>query len=406
MKILFVVPYQFLPPDSGNKNLLYNLLKYATAEASCDLALLVDDSSAAAVEAALRREYPALKTVVVFAKPRGIALWTARICIAAHLYHPSLGRYLNRALAAWLTMRTTEKSYDLIHFDMVHTAIYRKFCENAPTLLVASDAYSMSARDARRVVREIGYAARLMVEEWLLKRFEKMEYPRFNMVCAVSVVDANYLQKIAPGAVIRTIGIAVAPEYVEREILHFGRPRLKRRILCTGSIDHRVVADDLIDFLEKCLPHIRKQYPDVETTVLGRRPAAKLKKCMERATGVEHVAFVEDYADFLDQDWVYVYPQRVATGLQTKVQQAMALGLPVVGYNVSFGGLSVESGRHCFMCKDINDMSNHVLSLVGDHDLRCALGAAAARHVRENFSIKKVGDRMFTLYRELCATPT
>jgi len=165
-------------------------------------------------------------------------------------------------------------------------------------------------------------------------------------------------------------------------------------------LGHGIISDGIIEFLTRDLASIRTLQPDVKVTVLGKNPTAKLKRCIAEADGVEHVDYVKNYADFLDQDWVYVYPQRCATGLQTKVQQAMALGLPVVGYEVSFGGLSVKSGTHCFICNSGNNIVENVLSLVGDVDLRREIGLSAARYVREKFSIKRVGSQMLSLYDE------
>ena len=400
MKILFVIPYMFVPPDSGNKNLLYNLLKYMVVKEDCNLVLLVDDASdVAAIEATLRREFPTVGRIVIFPKPRGFSLLLAMLKALSHGYHFALGRYSNRDLADWLITRMKQDIYDMIHFDMVHVASYRKFCKDVPTLLVASDAYSLAARNAGLISRSIKTRLSMLIESRLLRHFERNEYPQFNVVCTVSEVDAKYLQAVAPTAVIRTIGIALDPEFSERKIAHFSLMPAKK-ILCTGNLNHEIIADGIIEFVQRNLTYIRKLHPDVKVTILGKNPTVKLKQCIDETAGVEHIDYVQNYADFLDQDWVYVYPQLCGTGLQTKVLQAMALGLPVVGYEVSFGGLSVESGTHCFICNNSNDMSNYVLRLVGDVDLRREIGLSAARHVRENFSIKRVGSHMVSLYDE------
>ncbi len=406
MRILFVVPYQFVPPDSGNKNLLYNLLKYVTKEAACDLALLVDDlSEMATIEATLRKEYPAVGVIAVFRKPRGLSLLRARLGMLAHVYHPSLGRYANSSLATWLASQVASGSYDLIHFDMVHTAPYRAFCDKTPTLLVASDAYSMAAKNTGALSPATKDRFRLQVESWLLRNFERREYPHFTIVCTVSERDGEYLKGIAPTATIQTIGIGVAPEYAERTILHFkNATQNSRKILCTGSLNHHLVADDVINFLRQSLPSIKTLFPDVEVTILGQNPMPELKQYVQKTAGIEHIDYVRDYADFLDQDWVYVYPQRTTTGLQTKIQQAMALGLPVVAYDGSFGGLSAESGKHCYSCKDGNDVTTYVLKLIGDAGLRREMGSSAAVHVRENFSIQEMGRQMISIYQEAIAT--
>jgi len=259
----------------------------------------------------------------------------------------------------------------------------------------------MAAKNAGALSPDIKDRFRLQVETWLLGNFETREYPHFTIVCTVSERDGEYLKAIAPAATIQTIGIGVAPEYTERTILHFeNATQNPRKILCTGSLNHPLVAGNIINFLQQNLPSIKFRFPDVGVTILGQNPTPELRQCMQKTAGIEHIDYVQDYAHFLDQDWVYVYPQRTATGLQTKVQQAMALGLPVVAYDGSFGGLSAESGRHCYSCNDGDDMTTYVLKLIGDAGLRREMGSSAAMHIRENFSVQKMGSQMMSIYQE------
>jgi glycosyltransferase involved in cell wall biosynthesis len=352
-----------------------------------------------AIKAAVRREYPNVGNVIIFEKPRGYRLFLAMSQIFMTGYHPALGRYRNSLLTNWLSINAVEGAYDLIHFDMFHVAPYRKFCKDIPTLLVSSDAYSKAAKDTISLSRNVKSRLRTPIEAMLLRNFERKEYPKFNMVCTVSTVDAEYLHSVAMSTILRTIGIAVDPDFSEREISHFVNDS-DNKILCTGNLGHGVISDGIVDFLTRDLASIRTVEPDIKVTVLGKNPTSRLKRCIADTNGVEHIDYVKNYADFLDQDWIYVYPQRCATGLQTKVQQAMALGLPVVGYEVSFGGLSVKSGTHCFICNSGNNVVESVISLAGDVNLRREIGLSAARYVREKFSVKRVGSQMLSLYDE------
>jgi glycosyltransferase involved in cell wall biosynthesis len=315
-------------------------------------------------------------------------------------YHYALGLYRNMELEKWLESHAG--CYDLIHFDMIHVAPYRLFCGSVPTLLVASDAYSMAARTTRRVgkmgVIEAGY---LLVHEWWLKRFERINYPLFSIVCTVSEIDAAYLSLLAPKANIRTIGIGLTAEFTERPIKHLTNQAISnKKILCTGNLNHSVIAESLINFLRNTVPVLLREDPGLSVTILGVDPVPQLKICMEEfGDVVNHINFVNDYASFLDDDWVYVYPQLCGSGLQTKIQQAMALGLPVVGFEVAFGGLGVESGEHCYICKDNLDLIANTQALIKSSELRKKIGSTASKYIRERFTIKRIGDEMFCLYK-------
>ncbi|MES9899859.1 MAG: glycosyltransferase family 4 protein [Sedimenticola sp.] len=404
MRVLFILPYGIIPPDSGNKNLTFGLLKYLVPRTTCDIALLVDEHKyePSIVESDLRKEFPGVRRVVVFKKPIGSERRWGRVRTLLHGKHPSLGSYLSTTLEQWLQSNVSRDTYDLIHFDMIHTTLYRSSIKDVPSLIVASDAYSMAAREAAALLDSVTSRAKALFESWLLRNIESSDYPHFSMVCTVSDRDAAYLRSVSPGSNVRTIGIGVSAEYAERDIKHADSDALTfPRILLTGSLNHPVIAQGIVDFLEKSLPQIREKFPEVGVVVLGRGPHAILKECLYRDHSVEYLDFVEDYAAFLDQNWIYVYPQLCATGLQTKLQQAMALGLPVVTFPVSLGGLNVSNGKHCLICDNQTDLTRNVESLLRDPDLRRKIGTLAQAHIREKFSLECIGKQMLSLYQDL-----
>ena len=400
MNILFLIPYVFVPPSSGNQNLTFNLLKYVSNQAVCDLVLLTEaGANEEAIRAAIVAEFPAIGKIWIFTKPRGISLSAARLEAICHGYHPGIGRYKNQNLAEWLTSHLKKHPYDLVHVDMIHMAQYSKCCGSTPLLLVASDAYSNAARSAKLVTTNKLEKLQLSIYEALVRNYEKNEYKRFDTVCTVSEADKEYLTKIVPSLKLQTICFSKGEEYVREKPRSFvGQPANQPGILCTGLISCPPVAEAVLDFLETGYPEIIKRVPGVSLTLLGQNPTKKLKSRLQDFSSVKHIEYVPDYCSFLRKDWVYVYPQRSSSGLQTKVQQAMALGLPVVGFEQAFGGLKVESGQHCYICQTLDEVSQHISNLLINQSLRQKIGVAAAEHIRDLFSIEQVGEKMLNIY--------
>jgi len=50
-------------------------------------------------------------------------------------------------------------------------------------------------------------------------------------------------------------------------------------------------------------------------------------------------------------------------GFQTKVQQAMALALPVVGFQLAFTGMNIENKTHCIVCNSSDEFTKKYFSL-------------------------------------------
>jgi glycosyltransferase involved in cell wall biosynthesis len=401
MNILFLIPYVFVPPSSGNQNLTFNLLKYVTNYAVCDLVLLTEaGANEETIRAAIVAEFPAIRNTWIFTKPKEISLSRARLEAILQGYHPGIGRYKSKNLAEWLSSHLKNYAYDLVHFDMIHMAQYWKYCGSLPLLLVASDAYSNAARSAKLVTSNKIEKLQLSIYESLVRNYEKNEYKRFDTVCTVSETDRKYLSEIVPSLNVRRVGISIGEEYVREKPRSFvEQPESQPSILCTGLISCPPVAEAVLDFLETAYPEIIKRVPDVSLTLLGRNPTKKLKKRIQDFSSIKHIDYVPDYLSFLKKDWVYLYPQRASSGLQTKVQQAIALGLPVVGFEQAFGGLNVESGQHCFICQNLNEVSQYITDLLINQSLRQKIGMAGADHIRGLFSIDEIGEKIMNIYQ-------
>lgn len=403
MKILFLIPHHFIPTDSGNKNLTYNLLKYVTRQAQCDLLILGDRAALfESHEAAIRAALPHVGMVKYFEKPRGIQCSISRMKAALGMYHPSPGNFASAELHRWIEEHVVDGVYDLVHFDMMHMAQYRSAVRNVPTLLVASDAYSNAACSARVLSKSTFRTIRILIDEILLRRVERVEYPHFDLVCTVSCRDADYLKGQSPGARFETIGIAVGEEYRDRSIRHFVEAREAfSGILCTGTLSHDIVAAGVSAFIRQMAPRLRRRWPGQVITILGRNPTPELLRVMTEEPLVRHIDYVDDYPDFLDRDWIYVYPQQCGSGLQTKLQQAMALGLPVAAFPIAFGGMTIESCEHCKVCQSHEEIADWVENLLEKPAERRRIGLNASAYVREQFSIQRVGAQVMQLYGKL-----
>lgn len=404
MKLLFISPFNCVPPNSGNKNLTFNLLKYLTTKLAVDLVVLEDAGNLGPDTGPLiEKALPNLNALRLIKKPEGAARVMRQISYLTQGYHPALGRYASDELKRLLERAGANREYDVAHFDMIHVAPYRAYLRNTPALLVASDAYSLAAERAIALYTRSLPKIRGRIEYRLIRHFERTVYPTFDVVATVSEVDAAYLRGTVQDARVQTIGIGLSDEFQCRTIRHLNTSDFaSHRILCTGSLDHEVVAQGVCEFLEVVAARETAAELLPKITVLGRNPHVVLRRLLKRLPAVAHVPYADDYAAYLDRDWTYVYPQRCGSGLQTKLQQAMAQGLPTVGFASSFAGLRVTSGTHAVICDSMDAIVEAVAMLSKAPDLRRQIGARASAHVRKEFASEAVGEGVMELYRSIC----
>ncbi|MEW6602709.1 MAG: hypothetical protein AB1499_17190, partial [Nitrospirota bacterium] len=196
MKILFLLPDLFVPPAKGNSYLIYNLLSYVTKHADCDLVLVADTTiNKDNAVLTIREHFPSVGDILIFDKPAGIkrSQQRARFLLAGH--HQAVGNYWNKSLAEWLMDRTQRGNYDIVHFDMLYMTPYIAYCRNVHTVLVPSDAYSLTSLNIYKNTRNIKYKARLLIEYLIMSRCEHKTYHMFDLVCPVAETDSAYLRK-------------------------------------------------------------------------------------------------------------------------------------------------------------------------------------------------------------------
>ncbi|MEW6600872.1 MAG: glycosyltransferase family 4 protein, partial [Nitrospirota bacterium] len=170
-------------------------------------------------------------------------------------------------------------------------------------------------------------------------------------------------------------------------------------MLYAGPLYVPCVSENLIKFIKHSYPKIREQVPGAQLTLLGKNPIKALRKLIAEDRSIHHVDFVDDYEEFMNRDWVYIHPQHGAAGYKTKIQQVMALGLPVVGTEYAFTGLDMLPGEHCYLCKTDDEFIENVIRLLRDKALRSRIGIASAQRIRNRHSIERIGEEMIDVYR-------
>jgi sugar transferase (PEP-CTERM/EpsH1 system associated) len=100
-------------------------------------------------------------------------------------------------------------------------------------------------------------------------------------------------------------------------------------IVFTGSMDYFPNIDAAGYFIHDVLPLIRREMPDVRFVIAGRNPHRSILKLASRCD-VQLTGSVLDIRPYICGAAVAVVPMRIARGVQNKVLEALAGGVPVV----------------------------------------------------------------------------
>jgi sugar transferase (PEP-CTERM/EpsH1 system associated) len=164
------------------------------------------------------------------------------------------------------------------------------------------------------------------------------------------------------------------------------RPALREagHIVFTGVMNYFPNSDGCIWFVNEILPLVRREHPKARFTIVGSHPTPGVM-ALAQTDGVTVTGFVKDTREYLARGALSVAPLRIARGIQNKVLEAMAMGLPVVGTTCATQGVDAKPERDYLVRDDAAGFARAVSALLAKPADAEALGARARSFVEANY---------------------
>jgi glycosyltransferase involved in cell wall biosynthesis len=257
---------------------------------------------------------------------------------------PAVGRQLSQDLLlrrAVTEMRETferllrEGSFDVVlfHGKSVFPVIEEAY--NLPTVTDFCDATSMRIKSkidyapvAKRPLLALRYQQVRRREQDII---EKTPYQAF-----ISSRDREAI--LGPESTAEVIPNGLDLSYWKRRDF----TRETRSLLFTGVMNYAPNEDAALYLIDEILPLLKRGAPDVKIYIAGRSPTAALLERGEQHPEVIVTGFVDDMRDYLEKAAIFVSPLRYASGMQNKLQEALAMELPIITTSVAAAGLRID----------------------------------------------------------------
>jgi glycosyltransferase involved in cell wall biosynthesis len=374
MKILFLTSRFPQPPVGGDRLRAFNIIQHLSQAFDVDVFSLYSGPSEIAQDADLKR-----------------------VCGRLHIHLVPRWRRLYNTVKGWLrglpmqTAYYTDASarrrvdellahggYDVVVVHLVRMLEYVNEFPAERVVLELTDAISMNYNRIRRPKnpREFLYVA----ERARLRRYELQALRRVARGILVAETDAAYL--VNHGASRSELLV------VRNGTVFAGLPRSmaydSNRIVFLGNMRTTQNEDMCLWFINAILPRIQAVRPATIFVVAGANPSRKLLSYHGR-NGIQVLGLVEDPAAVLSASAVSVCPMRYGAGLQNKILESMAVGVPVVATSCGAEGLGIHDEGALLVADDPQAFAEAVLRVLADPALRSTLGERASAMVSEHF---------------------
>lgn len=380
MRILILtqrVPY---PPNRGDKIPNYHYIRHLSQKHDVSVACLADGESDMANVAGLAEFVQSVEAVPLSAnrgRIRALASLAAgsRPLTVAYFDEPELRRRILR--------QYNESRFDLALVCSSGMAQFVESFHDVPRIIQFTDLdsqkwrlYQTISRVPMRWVYQIESERLLSYERRLAQSFD------YSLFCSArELADFRRLIGELPAACIRN-GVD----------LNYFRPtqgkRIQNNIVFTGVMDYLPNIEGAVWFAREILPRIQAEYPDATFTICGSSPAKKVRD-LERQPGVAVTGAVPDVRPYLSRASIGVVPLRTARGIQNKLIEAMAMGLPTVATSAAHAGMEAVPARELLVADDPTSFAAAVLQLLRDVRMRTEMGLAARAAMEANYHWEK-----------------
>ncbi|MBU9572353.1 hypothetical protein FEP63_06307 [Burkholderia multivorans] len=373
-KLLVLTPRFPYPVIGGDKLRIYHLCRMLSRHYSLTLLSLCES------EEEMRAELP---SDGVFDRVERVFLSRARSYLNTLLALPTrtplqVAYYRSSAFAAAVSRLLPSHDGVLVH--LLRCAEYVRKSDK-PRVLEMTDAISLNYSRVKQLRKARGIKSRVFaIEAKRLLDYERTIVDDFDLSVLVSKTDRDYLFPGEPSK-----RVMVCSNGVDLSGLPYTARTMASRLLIFIGDMRTVQNQDMCHFFaEAVLPLLRKR-GDYRFRIVGSIAPA-LAEQFRAYDGVEVTGRVASVAQAALDGAIGVCPMRIGAGVQNKILEYMALGLPVVTTSLGHEGLGAKREQDVLIADTPEEFVERIEWLVAHASEAHEIARRARRFVEREHS--------------------
>ena len=221
------------------------------------------------------------------------------------------------------------------------------------------------------------------VEAKRLRNYEEKMFQYFEKKVIISLADKEHLTHS------NATEIAVIPNGIDTEFFKSDNRSKKTDILFTGNMGYLPNVESAQYLVKNILPILNS---DIAVQICGKSPSYKVRSLA--ASNVEVTGWVDDIRTAYDEAKIFVAPLMLGSGLQNKLLEAMAMGLPCVTTPLANNALGAIPEEEILIASNEAEFKTQIERLISDPDLSNKIAENGHAFVTKNYNWQACNRRL------------
>lgn len=273
-----------------------------------------------------------------------------------------------------------------IYCQLIRASEYVKNHHQCKKTLDYMDALSKGME--RRMQSAKGARKELMkTESKRLTAYERSIFDYFEFHTIISKQDRQFILHPKQNT------IQIIPNGVDQKFFEFDiQPSPPFDLVFTGNMSYPPNIEAALYIKNQLMPLLEKEIPTIQCLISGANPTNQLKKC--DAPNFNVSGWVEDIRDSYASARIFIAPMMLGTGLQNKLLEAMAMGLPCITTTLANNALKAIPNEQILIADQEIDFVIQIQRLINDSVYYQQIAEAGKAFVKENYQWSAINERL------------
>lgn len=281
---------------------------------------------------------------------------------------------------------------DIIHVFLIRMFNYYKIMQGYPLILEAID--SMQLNLHRRLFYERGLKKFLLAEELKrVKKYEAMVGEQVKHLIVVAKKDGDSFN--SPNVSIISNGVDKKEFYPSIDNLP-----TKPVVVFSGNMGYFPNIQAVKWFVTNCFSYIKEKEKNMVFYIVGGNVSKEINK-LHNGKDIIVSGYVKSMGAELRKARVAIAPMQSGSGMQNKILEAMATGIPVVTTSLGLGDIQATHKKDILIANEAEKFSEYVLKCLENQDFVGKIVRNAFRLIDYNHSWESGAKKINKIYLDV-----